>query len=230
MDRGPNPSFDRSRAGCRWLAIWLVPLLPIVLSEDPAIRKACLRLAGGQEFPLYALSEKENGFHDCSILMPSQTMPQLEEKAAPRLFISYSHDSAEHEDRVLALADRLRHDGIDALIDQYDTAPPDGWPMWMDREIQKADFVAMVCTETYLRRVEGRELPGKGRGVLWEAKLIYNSLYPEDSKVQKFIPVLFAGGQSSYIPLPIRGSTCYQVDSAKAMRTSTGTSPVSPGM
>ena len=49
--------------------------------------------------------------------------------------------------------------------------------MWMDREIQKADFVAMVCTETYLRRVEGRELPGKGRGVLWEAKLIYNSYF-----------------------------------------------------
>ena len=147
--------------------------------------------------------------------MPGHTMPQLEEKAAPRLFISYSHDSREHEDGVLALADRLRHDGIDALIDQYNTAPPDGWPMWMDREIQKADFVAMVCTETYLRRVEGRELPGKGRGVLWEAKLIYNSIYSEDSTVQRFIPVLFAGGQSSYIPLPIRGSTYYQVDSAE---------------
>lgn len=141
-------------------------------------------------------------------------MPQLAEKTAPRLFISYSHDSAEHEDRVLALAARLRVDGIDALIDKYDTAPPDGWPMWMAREIQKADFVAMVCTETYLQRVEGRELPGKGRGVLWEAKLIYNTVYPEDSKVQRFIPVLFADGQSSYIPLPIRGSTYYQVDSA----------------
>jgi hypothetical protein len=142
-------------------------------------------------------------------------MPQLEDKAGPRLFISYSHDSAQHEDRVLALANRLRHDGIDALIDQYDTAPPDGWPMWMDREIQKADFVAMVCTETYLRRVEGRELPGKGRGVLWEAKLIYNSLYPEDFKVQKFIPILFDGGQASHIPLPIRWSAHYRVDSAE---------------
>jgi hypothetical protein len=64
----------------------------------------------------------------------------------------------------------------------------------------------MVCTDTYLRRVEGRELPGKGRGVLWEAKLIYNSLYPEDFRVQKFIPILFDGGQTSYIPLPIRWS------------------------
>jgi hypothetical protein len=51
---------------------------------------------------------------------------------APKVFISYSHDSPEHEDRVLIFANRLRGDGIDALIDQYNTAPPLGWPHWMD--------------------------------------------------------------------------------------------------
>src|SRR5271165_7057034 len=122
--------------------------------------------------------------------MPNEMIPLAAEQPAPRLFISYSHDSREHEDRVLTLAERLRADGIDAAIDQFDTAPPDQWPMWMDREIRKADFVALVCTETYLRRVEGRETPGKGRGVLWEAKLIYNSLYYEDPTVQRFIPIL----------------------------------------
>ena len=64
--------------------------------------------------------------------MPRQMTSQLAEEAAPRLFISYSHDSREHQDRVRALADRLRADGVDAVIDQYDTAPPDGWPIWMD--------------------------------------------------------------------------------------------------
>jgi DNA polymerase III delta prime subunit len=133
-------------------------------------------------------------------------------KTAPRLFISYSHDSREHEDRVRAIADRLREDGIDAIIDQYDTAPSAGWPMWMDREIQKADFVALVCTETYLKRVEGRELPGKGRGVLWEATIIYNRLNAEDTTVQRFIPILLKGGTPSYIPWPARGVAHYQVD------------------
>ncbi len=35
--------------------------------------------------------------------------------AAPRVFLSYSHDSPQHVDRVLALADRLRawHELID---------------------------------------------------------------------------------------------------------------------
>jgi hypothetical protein len=34
-----------------------------------------------------------------------------------RAFISYSHDSAEHKNRVWDLCERLRHDGIDCRID-----------------------------------------------------------------------------------------------------------------
>jgi hypothetical protein len=130
----------------------------------------------------------------------------------PKVFLSYSHDSPEHEDRVLALANRLRQDGIDAIVDQYVPAPPQGWPQWMEREIQAADFVLLVCTETYLQRVEGREQPGKGRGVVWEDNLIYNLLYPKDAEVQRFIPVLLTDGQPSSIPLPLRGLTHYRVD------------------
>ena len=48
-----------------------------------------------------------------------------------RVFISYTHDSPTHKARVRALADRLLSDGIDAEIDQYQTAPPQGWPQWM---------------------------------------------------------------------------------------------------
>jgi hypothetical protein len=130
----------------------------------------------------------------------------------PKLFISYSHDSPEHQDRVRILADRLRADGIDAWVDQYAPAPAEGWPMWMEKQIRNADFVLLVCTETYLQRVERREEPGKGRGVLWEVKSIYNALYTEDKGVQRFIPVLFADGQPSWIPLPLQGLTHYQVD------------------
>jgi len=84
--------------------------------------------------------------------------------------------------------------------------------MWMDREIQQADFIALICTETYLKRVEGRESPGKGRGVLWEATLIYNLLYAEDTTIQRFIPILLDGGTEASIPLPLRGLTHYQAE------------------
>lgn len=43
-----------------------------------------------------------------------------------KVFISYSHDSPEHKNRVLELSDRLRGDGIDSVIDQYEGSPSQG--------------------------------------------------------------------------------------------------------
>src|SRR5260221_3645139 len=140
---------------------------------------------------------------------------KLSESMPPKVFISYSHDSREHQDRVLGLADRLREDGVDALIDQYEATPPDGWALWMDLGIQRADFVLLVCTDIYLRRVEHREEPGGGRGVLWEGRLIYNHLYVADSSVQKFIPILLERGEPVHIPTPLRTMTYYSVSTVQ---------------
>jgi TIR domain len=137
--------------------------------------------------------------------------------AAPRVFISYSHDSPEHDDRVLHLADRLRADGIDAIIDQYVQSPPEGWPAWCVAEIRKANFVPMVCTETYLRRVNGEEDPD---GVLWEARLIRQDLYDSGSVSGKFVPVLLADGSDAHVPLPVRGRSVYRIEKKNRARRS----------
>ena len=113
---------------------------------------------------------------------------------------------------MLSLANRLRQDGIEAMVDQYAPNPAIGWPRWMEREIQAADFVLLVCTDSFLRRVELREERGKGRGVVWESNLIYNLIYPSDADVQRFIPVLLGDAQSASVPLPLRGLTNYRVD------------------
>jgi S1-C subfamily serine protease len=131
---------------------------------------------------------------------------------APRVFVSYSHDSATHKDRVRNLADQLRADGIDAVIDQYVPFPPEGWPDWCDRELAKARFVLMICTETYLRRINHGEEPGKGHGVLWEARLIKQHLYDAGSFNGKFVPVLFAKGSHAHVPTVLRGATVYRID------------------
>lgn len=55
-----------------------------------------------------------------------------------RVFISYSHDSAEHMARVYARSERLRRDGVDAWIDQYEPDPDVGWPTWIRRQIRQA--------------------------------------------------------------------------------------------
>ena len=123
------------------------------------------------------------------------------------VFLSYSHDSPEHADRVLALANRLRADGFDAALDQYEVSPPEGWPLWMERQIRDADFVLLVCTPTYLRRVMGEEEPGVGRGVRWEGSLIRQHLYADDAQNTRFVPVLLEGGAFADVPKPVQGAT-----------------------
>lgn len=128
---------------------------------------------------------------------------------SPKVFISYSWDSAEHRDRVLALSDHLRADGIDCILDQYEVSPPEGWPRWMARQIREADFVLMICTETYKRRVEGEEIPEKGHGVRWEGHLTYQDLYNAGTLNTRFIPVLLESGKFEHIPDPLQGTTYY---------------------
>jgi len=53
-----------------------------------------------------------------------------------QVFISYSHDSDTHRERVHALADRLCGDGIEVVIDrdQLPGGPPEGWPLWSEAQ------------------------------------------------------------------------------------------------
>lgn len=132
--------------------------------------------------------------------------------ASLTVFISYSRDSQEHDHRVLALSGKLRQDGIDCTIDQYETAPPEGWPKWMDRQIKNSDFVLVVCTEAYYQRVVGEEKPGKGQGVKWESTLAYQQIYNADAENTRFIPVLFESDDVKYIPEPLKGTTYYHIN------------------
>lgn len=127
----------------------------------------------------------------------------------PKVFISYSHDSLEHSDRVRELSDRLRADGIDCILDQYEVSPQEGWPLWMDKQIRDADFVLMICTETYYRRVMGEEKSGIGLGVRWEGNLIYQHIYNPGTVNTRFIPILFDSGKVDNIPTPVQGVDRY---------------------
>lgn len=50
---------------------------------------------------------------------------------------------------IKALSQRLRSEGVDCHVDQYEMSPPEGWPQWIIRQIERADFVLVVSTETY---------------------------------------------------------------------------------
>lgn len=130
---------------------------------------------------------------------------------APRVFVSYSHDSREHMDRVLALCDRLRREGVEAELDQYEPVPREGWPRWTARKVEQADFVLIVCTETYRRRFDGHEEVGKGSGVHWEGSRVFQALYDAGAQNDKFLPVLFSPADEAHIPWVLRGTTHFVV-------------------
>jgi hypothetical protein len=133
--------------------------------------------------------------------------------SAPRVFISYSHDSTEHTETVLSLAQRLRQDGIDAWIDQYENGTPEeGWPRWMLNRLDWAETVLLVCTETYYRRFRGHDDPNNGKGADWEGQLITLDLYDAKSRKLNFVPILFSDRCKEFIPEPLRGVTHYFLD------------------
>jgi SEFIR domain len=132
-----------------------------------------------------------------------------------RAFISYSHDSTEHEELVLRFARRLRKDGVDAQIDQFvGGRPTEGWPRWMLDKLDWAEFVLLICTETYYRRFRGHEVLDRGRGVDWEGQLITLEIYNAKSRSTKFVPVIFGSKDKRFIPEPLSDHV-YCLDSEK---------------
>lgn len=137
----------------------------------------------------------------------------MEQHENPIVFISYSQDSVAFADQVLAFSNKLRGEGIDTILDQYEEAPAEGWPRWMENSINRADYVVVIGSKGYYDKIYGHVEQGKGRGVKWEGNIIYQKLYMSDSVNTKFIPVVFDEKDLEYVPTPLQGSTYYNVSS-----------------
>jgi hypothetical protein len=135
----------------------------------------------------------------------------------PSVFISYSHDPADptHAERVAGLAASLWRDGLKVFFDQKRGVEEEKlpWPIWMDDKIQEADYVLLVCTELYLKKVSQKVAEDEGRGVCWEANIIYALLYEKKLNTTKFLPVLFSTTDRRFIPTPLGGRDCFVLNS-----------------
>jgi tetratricopeptide (TPR) repeat protein len=136
-------------------------------------------------------------------------------RLSPRIFISYSHDSRSHCDRVLELAQQLRCDGIAAELDQFHQGELLHWPRWCEERIrpENADFILCICTAEYARRIEGRTAADVGKGVFWEGTLIYNELYYDAKGNPRCVPVLLNGTDDADIPRVLKNYTRFRLDS-----------------
>ncbi len=108
---------------------------------------------------------------------------------------------------MLELCNRLRARGVDAFCDQFlPGAPSEGWPLWMERQIESRDFTLMVCTEAYRRRFTEDESSGVGRGVVWEARILRNLLYEDSERHGRIVPVLLESEAKPFVPTVFRGN------------------------
>ena len=108
--------------------------------------------------------------------------------AIPKAFVSYSHDSQEHKKWVLDLAIRLRNNGVDATLDQWDLKPGDDLPHFMERGLVDADRVLMVCTEPYVAKANS------GAGGVGYEKMIVTADMLKTINSNKVIPLVRQNG------------------------------------
>jgi SEFIR domain len=139
-----------------------------------------------------------------SINIESRQLPQ-------KVFISYAHESEKFSNKVLEFSDFLRSNGVDAEIDQYEESPPEGWPKWMMRQIQSAEFVLICCSELFFKRANDFSGEDDGLGVKWETSLMLQQLYALNTNNTKYIPVIFDSSDFNNIPLPLQPYTYYDV-------------------
>jgi hypothetical protein len=117
--------------------------------------------------------------------------------AIPKAFISYSHDSQNHKKWVLDLAIRLRNNGIDAILDQWDLKPGDDLPHFMEQGLIGADRVLMVCTEKYVAKANA------GAGGVGYEKMIVTADLLKTVDSNKIIPLICQSG-SHNVPTFLR--------------------------
>ncbi|RSZ40268.1 TIR domain-containing protein [Variovorax beijingensis] len=111
--------------------------------------------------------------------------------AIPKAFISYSHDSQDHKKWVLDFATRLRNNGVDAALDQWDLGPGADLPSFMEKNLAVADRVLMICTENYVAKANS------GTGGVGYEKMIVTADLMKSVDSTKVIPLIRQNGTHS---------------------------------
>lgn len=126
----------------------------------------------------------------------------------PRVFVSYSWDSAEHKKRVRQLATQLREHGIDARLDAWHLQGRT-IPSFMNSEVRNADFILAVCSPAYQQKIHAAEDGDRSTGSGWEMEII-TSLKFSDNR-NKTVPVLMSGKWAEAAPDFLLGYPFYDL-------------------
>ncbi|HET6256723.1 MAG TPA: SEFIR domain-containing protein [Puia sp.] len=105
---------------------------------------------------------------------------------APKIFISYSWSSPEHEDWVLSLASRLTNDGIDVVLDKWSLKEGNDKYSFMESMVTSSEIhrVLIILDRRYAKKADER-----ASGVGTETIIISPKIYSNTAQ-EKFIPIV----------------------------------------
>lgn len=117
---------------------------------------------------------------------------------SPKLFISYSWSSPEHEQWVLDLATQLRESGVDVILDKWDLREGQDSIAFMEKMVtdDAVRKVVLVCDKKYAQKADQRS-----GGVGTEAQIISPKVY-ESVDQTKFVAIIAERDENGkpYIP------------------------------
>lgn len=140
----------------------------------------------------------------------------MPEQDAPRVFVSYSHDTPEHIEQVGRFATFLHARlGLEVHLDQwYDNVRID-WSQWAAEQLDKADYIIVIASPDYKHRAEGKAAPEVGRGAQYEAARL-RDMVTENLReaTRRILPVVLPGRSIDEIPsfLNPYSTTRYTID------------------
>lgn len=120
----------------------------------------------------------------------------------PNVFISYSHDSEEHEAWAAKLASDLRSHGVNAIFDQWDLRIGKDLRFFMENGLSASNLVVCICSEAYVRKTDGGVGGAGYEGMLMTQELLSNA------NAEHIIPIVRNNNSSQKVPRAL-GSKLY---------------------
>ncbi len=123
----------------------------------------------------------------------------------PRVFVSYSHTSPDHDKWVEALATFLRENGIDARLDIWHLRHGMDLPQFMTNELILAERVVLVSDERYAEKADGRV-----GGVGWETMIVQGDMMQQPPQSTKYLVIVRSEDMERGLPRYLRSKFALQ--------------------
>ncbi len=101
-----------------------------------------------------------------------------------KVFVSYSYDDDEHKAWVSDLANKLRKNGVDVILDQFEAGIGSDLPLFMEQGLSNSNRVICICSEIYNEKADAG-LSGVG----YEKRIICSELI-KNSSTTWIVPVI----------------------------------------